>query len=152
MARWLRPLSDDYLSIDLDGRKAMAAMDLTALRLPDASFSLVYASHVLEHVPDDAAAIAEMRRVLAPGGLAVVQVPVRGDVTDEDLTITDPGERLRRFDQHDHVRVYGFDVVRRLEGEGFVVEVLDVSSLDPAMVELHRLSWHMTRQIFVCHS
>ncbi len=152
VARWLRPLSEQYLSIDVEGHKAMAAMDLTALHLPDASVSLVYASHVLEHIPDDGAAMSEMRRILAPGGLAVVQVPVRGDVTDEDPTITDPKERLRRFNQHDHVRVYGFDVVRRLERAGFVVELFDDSSLNRAVVERHRLSWPTTRQVFLCHA
>ena len=32
--------------------------------------------HVLEHVPDTAAALAEIRRVLAPGGRMYLQVPV----------------------------------------------------------------------------
>ncbi|HRY42683.1 MAG TPA: methyltransferase domain-containing protein [Thermoanaerobaculia bacterium] len=48
-----------------------------AQRLPfrDASFERVLAAEVLEHLPDDAAALAEIRRVLAPGGLLAVSVP-----------------------------------------------------------------------------
>ncbi len=33
--------------------------------------------HVLEHIADDASAMREITRVLAPYGLAIVQVPWR---------------------------------------------------------------------------
>ncbi len=48
-----------------------------ALRLPfaDGSFSRVIASEVLEHVPDDVAAMREIARVLRPGGLVAATVP-----------------------------------------------------------------------------
>ncbi len=48
-----------------------------ALRLPyeDESFDVVLMSEILEHIPDDEAAIAEMVRILRPGGLAAVTVP-----------------------------------------------------------------------------
>lgn len=45
------------------------------LPFSDASFDVVIATDVLEHVPDDQAAVREMFRVLRPGGLAVVTVP-----------------------------------------------------------------------------
>lgn len=46
-------------------------------RLPfgDAAFDRVIASEVLEHVPDDQAACAELARVLKPGGRLAVTVP-----------------------------------------------------------------------------
>ncbi|QKT09250.1 class I SAM-dependent methyltransferase [Gordonia sp. X0973] len=48
-----------------------------ALRLPyaDDSFDVVLMSEILEHVPADEAAIAEMVRILKPGGKAAVTVP-----------------------------------------------------------------------------
>jgi len=49
--------------------------DLRHLPFPDASFDRIIASEVLEHIPDDTAAIAEIERVLKPGGLAAVTVP-----------------------------------------------------------------------------
>ncbi len=49
--------------------------DVTRLPFPDGSFDRIIASEVLEHVPDDAAALAELRRVLAPGGRLAVTVP-----------------------------------------------------------------------------
>jgi len=42
-----------------------------ALPFDDASFDLVIAAHVLEHLPEPGAALAEMRRVLRPGGWVV---------------------------------------------------------------------------------
>jgi len=46
-------------------------------RLPfaDASFERVIAAEVLEHVPDDELAMAELARVLRPGGRMAVTVP-----------------------------------------------------------------------------
>jgi 2-polyprenyl-3-methyl-5-hydroxy-6-metoxy-1,4-benzoquinol methylase len=48
-----------------------------ALRLPysDGAFDVVLMSEILEHIPDDTDAIAEMVRILKPGGLAAVTVP-----------------------------------------------------------------------------
>lgn len=44
---------------------------------PDSSFDVVMANEVLEHVPDEARTLGEIRRVLAPGGTFVVFSPNR---------------------------------------------------------------------------
>jgi len=54
--------------------------DFTRLTYPDASFDLVLTSETIEHVPDLAAALAECRRVLVPGGRHVFTAPVNPDV------------------------------------------------------------------------
>ncbi len=49
--------------------------DATRLPFPDASLDAVIAAEILEHVPDDTAALAEIARVLRPGGTLAVTVP-----------------------------------------------------------------------------
>jgi SAM-dependent methyltransferase len=49
--------------------------DILNLPYGDAGFQLVLATDVLEHVEDDLRAVAEIRRVLAPGGTAIISVP-----------------------------------------------------------------------------
>ncbi|MFF3568001.1 class I SAM-dependent methyltransferase [Nocardia jiangxiensis] len=49
--------------------------DALALPYEDGEFDVVIASEILEHIPSDERAIAELVRVLAPGGALVVTVP-----------------------------------------------------------------------------
>ena len=98
-------------------------LDITDIDLPDASFDLVVCSHVLEHVPDDRAALRELARIVAPGGLVLIIVPYHPQhETFEDPAITKPLARAVAFGQPGHVRVYGIDFRDRLEGAGFLTE------------------------------
>ncbi len=126
---------DRYLSIDFDpdadGRLVDLRASLTNLPLPPASVALLVCYHVLEHIPDDALAMREIARVLAPGGMAVIQVPFRDSApTDEDPSAS-PEERARRFGQADHVRFYGTDFVARLEAAGLTVSEYRVGDVLP---------------------
>jgi SAM-dependent methyltransferase len=49
--------------------------DVCALPLADRSIDGIVSANLLEHVPDDEGALREMRRVLRPGGRAVIVVP-----------------------------------------------------------------------------
>jgi SAM-dependent methyltransferase len=114
----------DYLSGDLEPGAAMVVMDITDIHYPDASFDVIYCSHVLEHVPEDRKAMRELARVLKPGGWAIIAVPIlRSDHTFEDPAITSPEERQRVYGQFDHVRAYGPDFADRLRESGFDVTV-----------------------------
>ncbi|MDH3753378.1 MAG: class I SAM-dependent methyltransferase [Acidimicrobiia bacterium] len=73
MAGWF-----DYRCSDFDLRAHVAdiQIDLQAIDLPDDSIDIVMTPHVLEHVPDFETALAELSRVIAPGGTLILQVPV----------------------------------------------------------------------------
>ena len=111
-----------YVGIDLmDHRFVDCSVDACFLPFADDSIDLLVQFHVLEHIPDDAAAMREMARVLSPGGLAIVQVPCRrGRSTDEDPDAPEH-ERIERFGQADHVRYYGADYDDRLRANGLRV-------------------------------
>lgn len=115
-----------YTSVDLMAPRVNARMDITSLAFPSDAFDAILCVHVLEHIPDDRAAMGELYRVMKPGGWGILQVPMdpAREQTDEDPTVTDPEERLRRFGQSDHVRMYGRDYGQRLIDAGFRLEVL----------------------------
>ncbi len=101
---------------ELDGGLGAGVVQGDALRLPfpDDTFDRVIASEVLEHIPDDQAAMAELSRVLRPGGTMAVTVPRYGPelvnwaLSDEYHGV--PGG---------HVRIYRrSQLVARLQGAG----------------------------------
>lgn len=67
------------LEPDVEQRALIAARGLPLVSrledVPTASFDGVYAINVLEHLEDDAAVVAQWRRVLRPGGVALAYVP-----------------------------------------------------------------------------
>jgi hypothetical protein len=125
-------------------------LDIADMDLPDSSFDLILCSHVLEHVPDDRAAMRELRRVLTDGGLVLVLVPYRLEVTTyEDPSIVSPLERMIAFGQQDHVRIYGNDLPDRLREAGFEVEDRTAARLvDEATVEMCELD--PEEHLFLC--
>lgn len=129
MARFRERLGASYLTGDISAGRAMVKMDITDIQYPDESFDVIYCSHVLEHVPDDRRAMRELARVLKKDGWAILLVPMSGEKTMEDPSITDPEERTRLFGQADHVRLYGADYADRLREAGFNVEITEVKDL-----------------------
>ncbi len=143
----LRAIPDaEYHGGDLTAEFGPERIDVTDLQFPDASIDILVCNHVLEHVPDDRKAMAEIRRVLKPNGWALLLVPdLEGDsasqTTDEDPTISDPAERLRWFGQDDHVRRYGWDYLDRLREAGLEPEVVrPETEFGAAAVERYRLA------------
>jgi SAM-dependent methyltransferase len=142
----LRYVTCDLHQIDVD-----LHLDITAIDLPDASFDAVLCSHVLEHVPDDLAAMRELRRITAFGGWSLLMVPLdlSRSRTYEDASIVAPDERRSAFWQHDHVRLYAPDIVDRLSRAGFWVErIRPVEEFGADLVAHARIGG--TDDIFLC--
>ena len=96
----------------------------------DNSFDFLLCNHVLEHIEDDHKAMSEIYRVLNIGGNAILQVPLNQNSknTLEDNSITDKKERIEKFGQYDHVRLYGMDYFERLKKVGFELEQIKYAS------------------------
>lgn len=135
VARLLRPLAASYTTGDLNPRKADRVLNVEALDLSTESVDVVVCNHVLEHV-DDRRALAEIRRVLRPGGLAVLSMPVIEGwaATYENGWVSGKAERRRHFGQHDHVRFYGRDVRQRIADAGFALE--EFTAVEPLVTTL----------------
>lgn len=80
------------------------------LPFPDGTFDRIIAAEVLEHIPDDEGAIAELHRVLKPGGTIAVTIPswlperICWALSDEYHAPHVPGG---------HVRIYTENELRR---------------------------------------
>lgn len=123
LGRILRNLPEvRYLGSDIVPEGVSVVLDLATMPFDAETVDAVYCSHVLEHIEADMDAMAELHRVLKPGGWALVMTPVKGDTTYEDPSIRSPEGRLAAFGQSDHVRLYGRDIRQRLVTAGFEVE------------------------------
>lgn len=112
----------DYTTADIDSPIADLNLDVTEMNIPDNQYDVLICNHVLEHVDNVDKAFSEIKRVLKPGGRAILMVPINPDVdTFEDPSVTDPEERKRLFGQYDHVRQFGRDYADVLSKAGFKV-------------------------------
>lgn len=98
--------------------RAEAAFGIPVIRgtletaaIPDRAFDVVSFIHVFEHLADPRAALAVCRRVLAPGGALLIEIPAY-----DALARRIAGRRWRQFIS-DHDRFYTGAVLSRLLGE-----------------------------------
>lgn len=138
----------DYVPADLDPARytvpGMRRVDLMELGDTD-RYDLFYASHVMEHVPDDMAVLRNIHRALKPGGEAWLIVPLWARPTEDGSFDISPRERERRFGQWDHVRQYGPDFADRIRAAGFALEEIDAMTIDPAVRHVHALDDRLFR-------
>jgi SAM-dependent methyltransferase len=140
----------DYVAGDLYDRANLGLrMDLTTTPIRSDTFDAVICIHVLEHIKEDREAMREIFRVLKPGGWALVSVPIRLDEeTFEDPKIVAPEDRERAFGEAEHVRIYGFDLVDRLEACGFQVR-LDLATKVPERIR-NKYGLRLDENVFYC--
>lgn len=101
----------DYSTADLHEAETHYQADIQNLPFEDDSWDYVVCSHVLEHVASDEKALRELRRILRPGGVLLLCVPVTpgADVTIEFGAPADDS-------LHGHWRAYGADFEHLVSG------------------------------------
>ena len=119
----------NYTTFDLNSPLADIKGDICNLPFKENSFDFILCNHVLEHINDDKKAMKELYRVLNKNGTAILQVPInqKSRKTFEDSSIVDKKERIEKFGQYDHIRLYGLDYFKKLESFGFKVDPLKYS-------------------------
>lgn len=129
-----------YIPCDLyPNTPDMQRVDMLDMPFEDSTFDLVIANHVLEHVDDDLKALAEVHRVLKPGGHAILQTPYSAKLhhTWQDPGIDTDAARLQAYGQADHVRLFGRDIFTRFQSTGLVSRVQQhdnvLSDFDPVV-------------------
>jgi SAM-dependent methyltransferase len=134
----------EYQSADIHMEDVDIIVDVSDMIIIDKeSYDFFICSHVLEHVTDDQKALSELYRILKPGGSGILMVPInlRLDKIREDPSVTDIGERWRRFGQDDHIRLYskrGF--IERCEEAGFTLHQYGIEFFGEDVFFLHGIS------------
>lgn len=86
------------------GHRAVVVGSAGAIPLAEGAFDAIIMADVLEHCPDEAAVLEELRRVLRPGGLLLVTVPaLRILWSHHDVAIG----HYRRYRRGELVRLMG---------------------------------------------
>lgn len=109
-------------------------LDLLDLPFADACVDLMYCCHVLNCMPDDRAAMREVRRVMSRQGTALLQVPAF-NVGVETIETTTREQRIAAFNDDGIHRCYtDADYQQRLRASGFLVTVYRAEALPPGDV------------------
>ena len=118
-------LGANYLTADLFDPLAMIKMDVTNIHYPDASFDVIYCSHVLAYVPNDRQGMRELFRVLKPHGWAILADPIRYTKTIDLPFIDKASSTFKTFDtEEDIFHHYGPDYEERLRAAGFKTQAI----------------------------
>lgn len=123
---WLKKKKISCMTADLYA-KADIKIDIQQTGLPDESYDVIVCNHVLEHVDNFRIALNEVYRILRTNGSFICSFPMdpKIEYLDEDPSVRTGEERIIRFGQKDHKRVFGMKAERFLEETGFIVKKID---------------------------
>ena len=97
------------------GEKVPIVGDLQDIEADDDTVACLISHHVLEHVQDDQLALKEIYRVLKPGGVCFLNVPMR--------PVGHNTVYYKQADSAGHWREYGDDLAQLCQEAGFYVKV-----------------------------
>lgn len=152
MTRWMDSNGIRYKTADLFDPDVDLKLDIQKTGLPDGSYDVVICNHVLEHVDDYMTALREIRRILRPGGILICSFPISPDINlvDEDKSVVTESERLARYGQSDHVRLFGINSGRLIEDAGFEVTVISGDDYPGEILPVMGPSAYDINRLFLC--
>jgi len=128
----------DYYLTDVD----FPQEDIQNLSFADETYDLILCNHVIEHVPDDGAALRELYRILRRKGCTLLSIPGNWKRLETIL--------FGDLTYNGHYRDYGKDIIKKLEIIFDKVDAMDIYKynnyypLPLGLVEGHDL-------IFLCY-
>lgn len=125
MIRWMKRNEVSCVTADIVARSDLK-INIQETGLPDNSYDLIIANHVLEHVGNFISAIEEVYRILRPNGSFICSFPIDPSIEliDEEELPLSVEERLRRFGHSDHRRVFGMKADQFFTDAGFAVNMI----------------------------
>jgi SAM-dependent methyltransferase len=124
--------------------------DATQLRFPPRAFDKVLCSEVIEHIPDADGAIAEIHRVLKPGGRLVLSTPNSASWYGFDRYVLWTKVLRRRWDHpFDNWRNMG-QLCSLLERHGFRITSSGAVCYLPGFLVTYRLPTFLQRALIRC--
>jgi SAM-dependent methyltransferase len=111
----------EAIGFDISNPWADVEGDLQNICFPPESFDLFLCYEVLDYIPRDDLALAELWRVLKPGGCGLLRVGF-----SNELKTTVEYEQPDADDSY-HIRRYGSDLPDRFRTAGFEAELLNLT-------------------------
>ena len=150
MAQWFKRNGIELQSADLY-QPADLRLDIQNTGEPTESYDWIFCNHVLEHIPDYRKALTELHRILKPGGHLICSFPIdeSWEKTEENIC-ADEAERLSRFGQVDHLRVFGRDGEEILRNAGFSVERIEGDTMDDTILPVPGPADYDMNYLFLC--
>lgn len=152
MIHWMKEHGLICTTADLLSDGVDLKLDIQNTGLPNQSYNVVIANHVLEHVDDFRKALKEIHRILKPNGFFICSFPMdpKIEYVDEETEPLSETERIKRFGQNDHKRVFGMKADKLLTEAGYRVEVIDGTDYpDDIMPVVGPADYDMNR-LFCC--
>ena len=93
-----------------------------------------------------------MKRIIRPGGFFICSFPVNPDIdlVDEDKSVTSEEDRLHRYGQSDHVRLFGIHADRFMTDAGFDVSFIEGGDYPAEILPLTAPGKYDINRLYLC--
>ena len=135
-----------------------STQDARSLKYPKDTFDVVYSMSVIEHVEGesgDSESMREMLRVLKPGGLLVVTVPIGSEYVEQDRlgfrgAARNTGDQQRYFFQRIYAPPSAEERIVKVDQRARLTKAITVGRKNGTIIALHRHLGAKPQALFGC--